>query len=94
LDKDLQLGFVMFSKKTEHYLRRDRRFAEFVGKALHRHLSRDPRTLKHALSTFMSQGVKHKTAHTFAGVEVWVITELDTNQNPRTTVVLPDEGGT
>jgi len=93
----IDLGYVLLSAKVAVGLRSDFRFAEFVGRCLHRHLNGDtgsvhqePWQTELAIKsgTYRSSYIDHP-----AGFELRVITERDRNQMPRTSVVFVDEGG-
>ncbi len=93
----IKIGLVVFSERVVTSMFENYRFAEFVGKCIHRHLNGDTGRVKLAAwqteiadkeGTRRSSYVDYPT-----GPEVRVLTEPDRNQMPRTSVVFVDEGG-
>lgn len=90
----MDIGYILLSKQVVETIRRDRSFALAVGSGLWTHLN-DEQNNRHPLSSYIGQGVRLRTTHPVShGREFWIVTEVDKNNEPRTTVVFPEEGGT
>lgn len=93
----IDLGIVVFSRRIVGEMSNNYRFAEFVGKCIHRHLNGDTGRVKlQAWQTEIAE--KAGTRRSFyvdypTGPEVRILTEPDRNHMPRTSVVFFDEGG-
>lgn len=86
----IQLGYVLYSARVVEGMFANHRFAEWVGRCLHRHLNGDTGELRPSWSP--NDGTRRSRYLDLWGTVV-VATELDKNSMPRTSVVFAEEGG-
>jgi len=92
--KQTKIGYVLLSQRIADEMTKSRQFSEFIGDSIGRQLRCDWGDKKEINDKAYAK--QHRISAMYkspGGQQIMIITEVDKNLMPRTSVVFPEEGG-